>query len=287
MGRIRIGISGWSYAEWRGDFYPAGLPQRDELAHATSVFDTIEINGTFYSLSKPSAFRRWHDTAPADFSFAVKGSRYITHIKKLGDAETALANFVASGVLELAGKLGPLLWQLPATLHFDPARIETFLAMLPRDFEQARRLAGRHDDRVETASYGPEENHRIRHVLEVRHRSYLCDDLVRIVRRHGVALAFSHAPRDWPYLEEVTAGFVYVRLHGPAETYTSAYGDDLGSWAERVVAWKDASEPADAVRVTERPPPRRKERDVYVYFDNDVGGHAHREARALAARLAD
>lgn len=281
MGRIRIGVSGWSYDEWRGDFYPEGLPRDDELAYAAATFDTIEINGTFYSLAAPSSFRRWRDAAPADFSYSVKGSRYITHTKKLKDAHGGVANFLASGVLELGGMLGPILWQLPATLRFDRDRIEGFLEMLPRDTEAARRLAGRHDDRVDDVSYGPDENHRVRHVLEVRHESHLSEDLVRIARRYGTALAFSHAP-DWPYLEEPTAGFVYLRLHGPSETYASPYGGALDSWAERVRAWHGASEPSDAARITDRTPPRRKERDVYVYFDNDVGGHAHREARRLA-----
>ena len=284
MGQIRIGVSGWSYAEWRGDFYPESLPRGQELDHAARTFDTIEVNGTFYSLSKPSAFRRWRESAPAGFVYALKGSRYITHVKKLNGVETGLANFLASGVLELGSMLGPLLWQLPATLHFDAGRIDSFLGMLPKDTEEVRRLAHRHDDRVEEAAYGPDENHRVRHVLEVRHESYLCDELVSICRRHGVALAFSHTS-TWPYLEEITAGFVYVRLHGPGEPYTSSYEGSIDHWAARVRSWHAGSEPDDAVRVTDRSPPARKERDVYVYFDNDVGGLAPREAQALRRRL--
>jgi uncharacterized protein YecE (DUF72 family) len=260
MGRIRIGPSGWNYQGWRGDFYPNGL-------------------------STPKSFRRWYQAVPAGFVFAVKGSRFITHNKKLEDVEGALANFFAQGVLELDDKLGPILWQLSTNLYFDAARVDDFLGRLPKDTERARCLARQHDDRIEEAAYGSGDNHRLRHVLEVRHESYLCDEMVSLARRHGVALCFSHSS-EWPYFEEITAGFVYLRLHGPERLYGSPYGEDaLRRWTDRVAAWHRAGEPGDAERITDRSPPERKERDVYVYFDNDEGGHAPREAAILAEML--
>ena len=281
MGTIRIGISGWRYDAWRGDFYPEGLRTRDQLSYATSTFDTLEVNGTFYGLVSPDTVRAWRRDAPSGFVYAVKGSRFITHNKKLKDPHGPLANFFAQGVLELDDMLGPLLWQLPGNLRFDAERLEAFLGLLPRDTSAAAALARQHDDRVNDVAYGPGTRHRLRHVLEVRHPSFLGDEAVRIARRHGVALAFSHAG-DWPYTEEVTAGFVYVRLHGTSPTYGSAYGPAaLRRWADRIRRWADAGEPDDAVRISDRQPPRRKGRDVYVYFDNDMGGHAPREAQQL------
>lgn len=281
MGRIRIGLSGWNYAGWRGDFYPSSLSPSDELGYVGARFDSVEVNRTFYGLMQPATFRRWYRSVPAPFVFAVKGSRFITHNKKLRGVEGALANFLASGVLELADKLGPVLWQVPANLHFDAERVEGFFRLLPHDTDAAVALARRHDERVEDVAFGSGTNHRIRHVFEVRHDSYFCDEMMVLARRHGVALAFSHSSA-WPYLEEITAGFVYLRLHGPAELYTSAYGvRRLIRWRDRVTAWRAAREPDDAVRVTARRPPGRKSRDVYVYFDNDGYGHAPREAEQL------
>lgn len=285
MGRIRVGVSGWNYDSWRGPFYPDGLPRRSELAYLGRQMDTIEVNATFYSLSKPTSVRKWCDAVPPDVVLAIKGSRFITHNRKLRDTGSALANFFASGVLELGAQLGPVLWQLPAQLRFDAERIDTFLGSLPKDHRAAAALAQGHDDRVGDPAYGPGDNHRLRHVLEVRDESYLCDELVRIARRHGVALAFSHAS-EWPYTEELTAGFVYVRLHGPGEVYASGYGEEaLRGWAERLRRWRDADEPADAVRITDRSPPQRRSRDVYVYFDNDQHAHAPRDALRLRELL--
>jgi uncharacterized protein YecE (DUF72 family) len=281
VGRIRVGLSGWSYDGWKGDFYPAGLAHGDRLGFVADRFDTVEVNGTFYSLTSPGAVRGWYESVPASFTLALKGSRFITHARKLKVVESALANFFAAGVLELGEKMGPILWQLPGHLHFDAERIDDFLGLLPADTDAARALARRHDDRVDDVAFGPAANHRLRHVLEVRHESYLVDGLVTIARRHGTALAFSHA-RHWPYLEEVTAGFVYLRLHGPGEAYASAYGEEtLGGWAERIRRWRDGDQPDDAATITDRTPPRRKSRDVYVYFDNDQGGHAPRDAALL------
>jgi uncharacterized protein YecE (DUF72 family) len=285
-GKIRIGLSGWSYKGWRGEFYPEGLPQKQELAHASARFPTLEINGTFYGLSTPKTMRGWYQTAPKGFVYAVKGSRFITHNKKLNDVDEPLANFMASGILELREKLGPILWQIGPDLRFDAERMDSFLASLPRDLDQVSALAHKATlDRPQSADrIGA--NHRVRHVIEPRHESFFVEDMARIARKHGVAIAFSHSSA-WPYTEEITAGFVYLRLHGPRALYSSGYtGAELEEWAGRIRAWSSGSEPGDASRLSERDPPRRKQRDVYVYFDNDSGGHAPRDAAVLIRLLA-
>ncbi|REK11855.1 MAG: DUF72 domain-containing protein [Actinobacteria bacterium] len=277
----RIGVSGWAYDGWRGDFYPRELPRKDELSFISSHFDTVEVNGTFHSLLQPPTFREWGERTPTSFLFSIKGSRFITHNKKLANLGSALANFLASGVLDLGERLGPILWQVSENLHFDEERIDRFLGGLPKDTTSAAELARHHDERVEEVSYGPGENHRLRHVLELRHESWLREETALIAKRHGVTLAFSHSS-EWPYFEQITAGFVYVRLHGPGRLYSSPYGrDQLRTWAERIQLWGDADEPADASRFADVEPPQRKGRDVYVYFDNDEGGHAPRDAKVL------
>lgn len=282
---IRVGTSGWTYRDWRGRFYPKGLRQRDELAYAADHFDSLEINGSFYGLISASTWRKWHSSTPPGFRFAVKGSRFITHNKKLGDVALPLANFFASGLLELGEKLGPILWQVPASMRFDSSRLDDFLEMLPRDTDSAVRLAGEHDSRVSEPSYpSPRRRHRIRHVLEFRHESFMNDDLVRIVRRHGVAIAFSHSS-NWPYVEQLTAGFVYVRLHGPDRLYASRYDESLSDWADRVKAWSAAESPEHAIEFSSLKPPRRATRDVYVYFDNDHRAYAPEEAMELRRLL--
>ena len=263
-GKIRIGLSGWSYKEWRGDFYPEGLPPDDELAYAAQRFPTLEINRTFYSLVEPKTMRAWYEATPYDLRFSVKGSRFITHNKKLANIEGPMERFLKSGLADLRHKLGPILWQLGPNLRFDPARVEQFFTALPR------RLGDR----------------RLRHVLEPRHESFFVPDMARLARDHGVALAFSHSSA-WPYTEELTAGFVYLRLHGPKKVYSSAYSRPaMERWARRIEQWAHGSEPEDAVRVTDLDPPRRMTRPVYVYFDNDSGGHAPRQANELINLLA-
>jgi uncharacterized protein YecE (DUF72 family) len=282
----RIGISGWTYAGWRGDFYPAGLPIREELPFASRRFNSIEINGSFYSLQRPDSYRRWFESTPAGFTFAVKGSRFITHNKKLGGVETALANFFASGILRLEEKLGPILWQLPPQLKFREERVEEFFSLLPRTTSDAVRLGEKHDHRVADRSWTTAARTRpIRHAIEPRHESFFDLRFARLCRRRGIAIVFSDSA-SWPYTEEVTAGFVYLRLHGSRETYASRYSDgELDWWAHRIRAWREGRQPADARTFTDLKPPVRKGRDVYVYFDNDAKVHAPRDAVRLADRL--
>lgn len=281
-----VGVSGWSYHSWHESFYPDEVSKKAELSYASRKFNSLEINGSCYSLLSASTYRRWYEETPRRFLFAVKGSRFITHNKKLKDVTIPLANFFASGLLALDEKLGPVLWQLPATASFDEERLEGFLSALPRDTRGAARLARKHDDRVKgRAATKIEGNHRLRHALEVRHESFLDAAAVRVLRRHGVGLVFADSG-SWPYVEELTAGFVYLRLHGSPQTYESRYSDRaLDRFAERLLAWHSGGEPADPVRITGRRPPRRKSRDVYVYFDNDQRGHAPFDALRLVRKL--
>jgi uncharacterized protein YecE (DUF72 family) len=284
---IRIGISGWSYDGWFGTFYPGHVPKRRALEYAASCFSSIEVNGTFYSLQRPHSFGEWHDRTPEGFVFSIKGSRFITHMKALREVRPAVANFFAQGVLRLDGKLGPVLWQFPARMKYDEARFEEFFALLPRDTEAAVRLARRHDHRVRGRSWlRTARRRRIRHAVEVRHESFFCDEFLAMLRRHRLALVFSDAGPEWPYAEDVTSDFIYVRLHGAEEIYASGYGEDaLQSWASRIRAWHDGREPADAQRAGGRAATKRMGRDVYVYFDNDRKVRAPADALRLAGML--
>jgi uncharacterized protein YecE (DUF72 family) len=286
-GTVRIGISGWRYPGWRGVFYPRRLPQRAELAYAARTFSSIEINGSFYSLQAPSSWSRWYAETPPGFVFAVKGSRYVTHFLKLRDVATPLANFFASGVLALGEKLGPILWQLPPQLAYDEERLDAFLALLPRDTRAALALARRRDHRVRGRVHLAIDAVRpLRHALEVRHESFLVPSFVALLRRHRVALVVADTAQTFPYAEDVTADFVYLRLHGDETLYVSGYGDAaLDRWARRIRAWRSGREPADAHRIAAAPAPRRAARDVYCYFDNDAKVHAPFDAQQLAARL--
>lgn len=285
-GDVRIGISGWRYRPWRGVFYPQGLRQADELSYASSVFNSIEINGTFYALQRPESFAAWAAQTPAGFVFAIKGPRYLTHLRRLKEPEQPLANFLASGVLALGEKLGPVLWQLPPSFRFDAPRIEAFLAMLPHDTDAAAALARRHDAKVEGRFAIPEQDRRpLRHALEIRHDSFRTPEFIALLRAYDVALVCADTV-DWPRLMDLTSDFIYCRLHGSEELYASGYDDPaLDAWADRVAAWAGGAEPADAERVIDAPAPRLGVRDVFVYFDNDMKVRAPFDAQGLRRRL--
>lgn len=267
--RARIGISGWTYPPWRKVFYPVGLRQADELAFASREFPSIEINGSFYSLMRPASYRAWYAAVPDDFVFAVKGGRFITHMLRLRGVETALANFFASGLLCLGKKLGPILWQLPPNLRFDATVLRGFLQLLPRDTRELQRLAQKRDARFAERSVveaGGDE-FRVRHTLEVRHESFADHRYIELLREYGVASCVADSAGLYPVIEDVTADFAYVRLHGKKRLYVSGYSPkDLLPWAERVRRWV-------------------KERDVFVYFDNDVKVRAPYDARNLTRLL--
>jgi uncharacterized protein YecE (DUF72 family) len=270
-GTVRIGISGWTYPPWRGVFYPRGLRQKDELEYAAGRLDSIEINGSFYSLQRPESYRAWHDRTPDGFVFAVKGGRFITHMKKLADVEQPLANFFASGPLALGAKLGPVLWQLPPTLGFDPERLKRFFDQLPRTTTAAATLAASHDERVEGRAWLESGAERpVRHALEVRHDTFLAPAFLDLLREHDIAVVVADTAGKWPKLVETTTDFAYVRLHGDTELYASGYSPEaLDEWAGVVRGWAESG------------------KDVYVYFDNDMKVHAPFDAIALAERLAD
>ncbi len=286
-GIVQIGISGWTYAPWRGNFYPPGLLHADELSYASQQVDTIEINGTFYG-QRPDAFARWYDETPEDFVFAVKGPRFITHIRRLREVETPLANFFASGVLRLEEKLGPVLWQFPASFRFSAERLDHFFALLPRDTEAAAALAEHRSDWLADRSWTKTAQRReLRHSIEIRHESFLDPAFVALLRRHRVALVFANSVA-WPYAEDVTADFVYLRLHGSEELYASGYSDEaLDHFATRIKLWAAGLEPNDARRAApDADPLAQIPRAVYAYFDNDAKVRAPVDARSLRARVA-
>ena len=285
-GDIRIGISGWTYKPWRGVFYPEGLPQKQELPYAAGHFRTVEINGTFYGLQRPTSFAAWHDATPDDFVFAVKGSRYITHMRRLKDVETPLANFLASGLLRLGKKLGPILWQFPPRMKFDPERFEAFLRLLPANTEEAVEIAGKHDSRLDGRAFVETDAKRpLRHALEIRHDSFRDQGFVDLLRTYKVGLVVADTV-EWPLLMDLTADFVYCRLHGSEQLYVSGYDDRaLDRWAYLIRQWTKGRDPKEAPRVGSPVPPLARGRDVYVYFDNDVKVRAPHDAASLADRL--
>jgi uncharacterized protein YecE (DUF72 family) len=275
---VRVGISGWRYPPWRGEFYPAALAQRDELRYAAAMLRTIEINGSFYSLQPPGNWRQWRDAVPADFEFSVKGGRFVTHMKRLRDPQAALATFFASGPMLLEERLGPFLWQLPPNFQYDEPVLAEFFDALPRTEGQAAALARRNERSITRAGdealwlrarKGRSDN-RVRHALEVRHPSFQRDEFVHLCRAHDVAIVVSDGAESWPRIDQITSDHVYVRLHGADELYVSGYPEeDLDRWADRVRGWAA----------------RPEVRAVHVYFDNDVKVRAPYDAMSLARRL--
>ena len=288
MAQIRIGVSGWRYTPWRGVFYPRDLPQRLELAYAARKFPTLEINGSFYSLQRPEYYREWHDATPADFVFALKGSRFITHMKKLRDIDAPLANYFASGVFELRQKLGPILWQFPPNFRYERERMARFFEMLPHDTHAALRLARKRDARMKgRARLAVDARRPLRHAVEIRHESFLDASFIALLREHNIALVIAETAKRFPMMHDITADFVYMRLHGDKELYQSGYSDRaLDRWARRISAWHRGSEPRDADKILKRKPPGAKPRDVYCYFDNtDVKLRAPFDAQRLMSKL--
>ncbi len=282
MSRIRIGISGWRYVPWRGVFYPEKLAQHRELAFASRAFDTIEINGSFYSLQTPASYQAWYDATPPGFMFSVKGPRYITHIRRLREVRTPLANFFASGVLALRDKLGPILWQFPPSQKFDEQRFAEFFELLPRGTADALRLARARDSRLHgRSSLRIDVDRPLRHAVEIRHESFADPRFLALLRRQRIALVVADTAGKWPFLEDVTADFLYLRLHGDKELYASGYTDAaLDRWADRILAWSRGGEPRDARRVGGGARKSRG-RDVFCYFDNDIKVRAPFDADRL------
>jgi uncharacterized protein YecE (DUF72 family) len=266
MGRVLVGTSGWRYPPWRRTFYPEGLAQRRELEYLSRQVTSIEINGSFYSLQRPESYRAWAADVPDEFVFAVKGGRFVTHLKQLRDVEAPLANFFASGVLALGPKLGPVLWQLPPRMRYDGERIAAFLELLPYSTGAAAELAARHDERLDGRAFTETDADRpLRHAIEARNESFRDPGFARQLRERGVAVVVSDSAGTWPVFDERTADFDYVRLHGQGELYVGGYtADALDGWAERIRSWGH---------------------DVFVYFDNDAKVRAPYDALALLERL--
>jgi uncharacterized protein YecE (DUF72 family) len=262
--RVLVGTSGWRYPPWRRTFYPDGLPQRRELEHLSRRVSSIEVNGSFYALQRAESWRSWAAQTPEDFVFAVKGPRFVTHLKQLREVTVPVANFLASGLLALGPKLGPLLWQLPPRMRFDPGRVAAFLELLPRTTAAAAELAARHDERVPDV-VGTDADRPLRHALEVRHESFRDPAFAGLLRAYGVALVLADSAGTWPVFDELTTDFAYVRLHGQDELYAGGYTPDaLDAWAAHVRGWGV---------------------DAFVYFDNDAKVRAPFDAIALRERL--
>ncbi|MDQ0391481.1 DUF72 domain-containing protein [Labrys monachus] len=285
-GKIRVGVSGWSYPPWRGDFYPKSLRPSQELHFASRALDTIEINATFYRLQRPASFERWHAETPADFSFSVKGPRFVTHILRGRDARTAIANFLASGVLKLAEKLDVILWQFPPGLIFEADAMEAFLSLLPHDTAAAACLAREHDDHISKGVWTETDRVRpLRHAVEIRDDSFRDAAFIAMLRRHRVALVCADTV-EWPRLMDVTADFAYCRLHGSKKLYESGYDDAaLDRWADRLVAWAQGLPMTDG-DFAAAPAADGVMRDVFIFFDNTVKPEAPRNALALAGKIA-
>lgn len=268
---VYVGTSGWVYKNWRGQFYPRDLPARLWLQHLATRLEAVEINGTFYRLGRPETFERWRAQVPPGFVFALKASRYVTHMLKLKGGVAPLANFFAQGILLLGSNLGPILWQLPPQLRFERKRALDFFKALPRDVRAAERLARRHDGRLENraATRAPDgRDAPVHHVLEVRHESWLTGEAQDLIRAHDVAVVSADTAGRHPFAAAVPGGgVVYVRLHGSTELYRSRYQPaELTRWARRMRGWAEQG------------------LTVHVYFDNtDGAGPAPFDAERLRA----
>ncbi len=242
---IRAGIGGWTFEDWRGAFYPAGLPHAKELAFASRALTTIEINGTFYRTQKPESFRKWAEETPDGFVFSVKAPRYAVSKRKLAEAGPSIERFFESGLGELGAKLGPVLWQLPPTKKFEPQDFAAFLALLPREIDGAP----------------------IRHALELRHESFKTPEAIELAAGAGAAIVFADSD-DYPKIAEQTAGFTYARLmKARAEEETGYPQDVLNAWLKQAKEWGEGG------------------RDVFVYFINGAKIRAPAAASAFLAGL--
>jgi len=259
---------------------------KKELAYASSIFRSIEINGTFYSLQRPEYFEAWAGETPDDFVFSVKAPRFITHIRRLRDAKTPLANFLASGIFRLGPKLGPILWQLPPNFKYDPARLEEFLKLLPHDTESAAALSKKHDKWMKgRAAMKPDAIRPLRHAIEIRHTTFATPEFIEMLRSYNVAVVCADTV-EWPRMMDVTSDFMYCRLHGSEILYASGYTSEaLDQWSGRVCSWARGAEPDDAERVVKSCGAKLPARDVFVYFDNDVKVRAPFDAKSLTERV--
>lgn len=259
---IRVGIGGWTFAPWRGVFYPKGLPQARELEFASRALTAIEINGTFYGSQKPASFRKWREETPDDFVFALKGPRFATNRRELATAGESVGRFFDSGVTELGGKLGPINWQFAGTKKFDAEDFEGFLRCLPKTVD----------------------GHAIRHAVEVRHESFRDPAFIALAAKYGVAIVYADSD-SYPAIADLTTDFVYARLQRADENEPAGYPPSaIEAWAERARVWRDGGVPRDLPQVGGAKAPRTK-RDVFIFMINGAKVRAPAAARALIERL--
>ena len=259
MGKIYVGIGGWTFEPWRGTFYPDGLTQKRELEYASRKLNSIEVNGTFYGSQKPESFAKWHDETPDDFVFSLKGPRFATNRRVLAEAKSSIARFIDSGIAELKNKLGVINWQLAPTKKFDRPDFEAFLKLLPPDAN----------------------GNVLRHAIEVRHESFCSPDAVDLARKHGVALVMA-GDSKYPCIDEDTAPFIYARIMGTVDAHENGYSDTaLDAWANRIRAWAAGVQTNDGTSGTERRAAAGN-RDVFVYV---ISGHKERNPAAAMALM--
>ena len=260
--RIRVGIGGWNYEPWRDNFYPPGWPQEHELGYASSALGAIEINSTYYGTQKPASFAKWREQTPDDFVFSLKASRFATNRRVLAEAGDSITRFVGSGIAELGPKLGPIVWQFATTKRFEAGDFEAFLALLP--------------DRVDGLP--------LRHVLDVRHASFLCAEYLALARRRGAATVYTDSD-EYPAFADLTGDFVYARLmRTVAEEATGYAPAALGAWAGRLQTWAAGQEPADLARVAPAGA-KAAARDVFAFFISGAKERAPAAALATIERL--
>jgi len=261
---IRVGVGGWSFAPWRANFYPAGMPQREELEYASRHLTAIEINSTFYRPQKPAVYANWRSQTPDGFVFSLKAPQFATRAAKLGSAGKMINAFVFGGLAELGDRLGPISWQFLPNRVFDRDDLAAFLDLLPRDLDGTR----------------------LRHVLEVRHPSFMCADYVALARSHGVATVFTDST-EHPSFADITGDFVYARLMRSDSAIATGYpGSDLETWAARARSWQSGAEPADLPRVAASLPAKaKKPRDVFIYFISAAKERNPAAAMSLIERL--
>jgi uncharacterized protein YecE (DUF72 family) len=260
---IRVGVGGWTFEPWRGTFYPAGLPHKRELEYASQHLTSIEINGTYYGTQKPASFVRWYEETPEGFVFSLKGSRYTTNRRVLAEAGPSVERFLASGVLLLKEKLGPINWQMLPTKRFEPDDFDAFLKLLPHQVQ----------------------GQAVRHVVEVRHPSFACPEFIALLRKHAVGLVFAdHA--SYPCLYDVTSPLIYARLQRASEQEPVGYSPDaLSGWAKRAQSWALGKSPHDLPRIAAQEVKSPTRRDVFIYMINGFKPKAPAAAMALLERL--
>jgi uncharacterized protein YecE (DUF72 family) len=259
---VRVGVGGWTFAPWRDNFFPKGLPQHQELEYASRQLTAIEINGTYYRTQQRASFAKWRDEAPPGFVFSAKASRYATNQKVLGQAGESVERFVGSGLAELGDKLGPIVWQFMPTKRFDADDFGAFLELLPMSVEGLP----------------------LRHVMDVRHETFMCAEYLALARKHKVATVFADSD-DYPSFADLTADFVYGRLMRTEPKIETGYAAAaLDRWAERARAWAGGGEPSDLPRVEPKPAPK-KAREVFLFFISGAKERAPAAAMGLLQRL--